>query len=372
MRIGVMLRHFKRQPGGVRTYTNNLLDHLVKLDKINQYVLIYDDKDSVGSYSAYPNVEEIVIKSPSKLTWDQIAMLSVVRNKHLDLIFNPKTSVPLFTNCKKVFVFHGGDWFTFPQNYGILDRFYHNIAAPIYCKKADAVISVSNSATEHITSALRVDPVKIRTVYHGVSGDFRPIEDERALETVRQQYRLPDDFILYVGQIYPMKNVGGIIRAFLKVREKLPHKLVLVGVPGPNSKSDLALINELQLQDDVILTGWIPDEHLPAMYNLADLFVFPSFYEGFGIPLLEAMACGCPIVTSNIDTPVEVVDDAAILVDPSDVNSISEGIYEGLTNQSLRQDLIQKGFKRVKNFGWEESAQDTLALFEWVARDIEL
>jgi glycosyltransferase involved in cell wall biosynthesis len=153
-----------------------------------------------------------------------------------------------------------------------------------------------------------------------------------------------------------MKNVGGIIRAFYSVRKRVPHKLVLVGSPGPKAKSDLALIDEYQLQDDVILTGWVPDEHLPILYNLADLFVFPSFYEGFGIPLLEAMACGCP-----------VVDDAAILVDPSDVNSIAEGIYEGLTNQNLRQDLIQKGFKRVKNFSWEESAKDTLALFESVA-----
>jgi glycosyltransferase involved in cell wall biosynthesis len=370
MRIGVMLRHFKRQPGGIGTYTNNLLNHLVKLDTINQYVFIYSDEDSVGSYSAYPNVEEIVIGSPSRLTWDQIALLSVVRSKRLDLIFNPKTSVPLFTNCKKIFVLHGGDWFAFPQNYGILDRFYHRIAAPIYCQKADAIISVSNSATERIAGALRVDPGKLKTIYHGISDHFKPIEDGRALATVRQQYHLPDHFILYVGQIYPMKNVGGIIRAFLNVRKRLPHKLVLVGSPGPNSKSDLALINELQLQDDVILTGWIPDEHLPAMYNLADLFVFPSFYEGFGIPLLEAMACGCPIVTSNVETPVEVVDNAAILVDPSDVNSISEGIYEGLTNQGLRQDLIQKGFERVKNFSWEESARDTLALFEAVAGDV--
>jgi glycosyltransferase involved in cell wall biosynthesis len=204
---------------------------------------------------------------------------------------------------------------------------------------------------------LRVDPGKIRTIQHGVSDHFKPTKDEEVLAWVRQKYHLPDSFILYVGQIYPMKNVGGIVRAFSSVHKRLPHKLVLVGNPGPKSNGDLALIDKLQLQDDVILTGWVPDEHLPAMYSLADLFVFPSFYEGFGIPLLEAMACGCPIVTSNVETPVEVVDNAAILVDPHDVNSIAEGIYEGLNNEGLRQDLIQKGFKRAKNFSWEESAK---------------
>jgi glycosyltransferase involved in cell wall biosynthesis len=315
MRIGVMLRHIKQQRGGIRTYTNNLLEHLVKLDTANEYIFVYHDEDSAGSYSVYPNVEEIVVGSPSRLTWDQIAMISVVRRKQLDLIFNPKLSSPLFADCKKIFVLHGDDWFTFPQNYEVFDRFYHSIAVSIYCKKADSIISVSNSATQHIIRALRVDPGKIRTIQHGVSDHFKPTKDEEVLAWVRQKYHLPDSFILYVGQIYPMKNVGGIVRAFSSVHKRLPHKLVLVGNPGPKSKSDLALIDKLQLQDEVILTGWVPDEHLPAMYSLADLFVFPSFYEGFGIPLLEAMACGCPIVTSNVETPVEVVDNAAILVD---------------------------------------------------------
>jgi hypothetical protein len=115
MRIGVMLRHVKQQRGGIRTYTNNLLEHLVKLDTVNEYIFIYHDEDSTGSYSVYPNVEEIVVGSPSRLTWDQIAMISVVRRKQLDLIFNPKLSIPLFADCQKIFVLHGGDWFTFPK-----------------------------------------------------------------------------------------------------------------------------------------------------------------------------------------------------------------------------------------------------------------
>jgi hypothetical protein len=145
MRIGVMLRHFKQQPGGIGTYTNNLLDHLVKLDAVNQYIFIYNDENLVGSYSEYPNVEEVAIGSLTKLTWDQIAIPSVVRSKHLDLIFNPKVSIPLFANCKKIFVLHGGDWSAFPQNYDTLDRLYHNLAAPMYCKRADAMGALPNS-----------------------------------------------------------------------------------------------------------------------------------------------------------------------------------------------------------------------------------
>jgi glycosyltransferase involved in cell wall biosynthesis len=201
MRIGVMLRHVKQQRGGIRTYTNNLLEHLVKLDTVNEYIFVYHDEDSAGSYSVYPNVEEIVVGSPSRLTWDQIAMISVVRRKQLDLIFNPKLSIPLFADCKKIFVLHGGDWFTFPQNYKVFDRFYHSIAVSIYCKKADSIISVSNSATQHIIRALRVDPGKIRTIQHGVSDHFKPTKDEEVLAWVRQKYHLPDSFILYVGEI---------------------------------------------------------------------------------------------------------------------------------------------------------------------------
>jgi glycosyltransferase involved in cell wall biosynthesis len=237
---------------------------------------------------------------------------------------------------------------------------------PLYCKKADAIISVSNTATKDTINALKVDPRRIRTIYHGVNGHFKPINDERALAAERQKYHLPDHFILYVGQIYPMKNVGGIIRAFLKVRQQASHKLVIVGSPGPNCQRDLALIDQYQLHDNVILTGWVPSEDVPVLYNLADLFVFPSFYEGFGIPLLEAMACGCPIVTSNRETTVEVVDDAAILVDPADVDDIAAGIYKGLTSQNLRRDLVQKGFRRVNKFSWETSARETLSLFESV------
>jgi glycosyltransferase involved in cell wall biosynthesis len=364
MKIGIMLRHFRHQPGGIGTYTNNLLDHLLQIDTDNQYTLIYNEEGSLGSYSDYPNVHEVVVKSISKGAWDQVAVPAVAEREQLDVIFNPKLSIPLLAKCNKVFVMHGGDWFRFPGNYGLMDQLYHRIAASIYCKNADAIISVSHSATKDIIDALGISPDKITTVYHGVSPNFCPEIADEKLEALREKYKLPDQIILYVGQIYPMKNVEGIIRAFINIRKRLPHKLVLVGQPTSKGQHELALIDRFQLRDDVILTGWVPDEDLPVFYHLASLFVFPSFYEGFGIPLLEAMACGCPIVTSNSGATSEVVEDAAVLVDPWDVNSISDGMYRVLTDDVLKGVLIQKGLQRVKAFSWGKCARETLGVLE--------
>ncbi|MFQ5998545.1 MAG: glycosyltransferase family 4 protein [Candidatus Bathyarchaeia archaeon] len=368
MKIGVMLRHFKRQPGGLGTYTNNLLDYLLKIDTKNHYVFTYKDENLLGSYLPYPNVEEIVVRSSSNLTWDQIAIPTVAKRKELDLIFNPKLTVPIFSRCKKLFTMAGGDWFVFPHNYVWYDRIYHKVFAPLYFRSADAIISISESATQDIINNVKVDEEKIHTIHLGVNEHFRPIDDEQHLEAVARRYNLPEHFILFVGQIYPMKNVGGIIKAFAKFHKQIPHKLVIVGKPGLKYKKELALIDKYNLGKHVTLIGWIPYEDLPAFYNLAELFLFPSLYEGFGIPLLEAMACGCPVVTSNRGATGEVVGDAAMLVDPTDASSISNGVYDVMTQPELRQDLIDRGFKRVKNFSWERCARETLALFESLNR----
>ena len=364
MRIGIMLRHLKDQRGGIGTYTRNIVNQLVKNDRNNQYFFLYKDKDLIGSYAHYPNVEEVVVNGSTKLIWDQVAVPRIAKSKKIDLIFNPKSSIPLTAPCKKVLVLHGADWFVFPQNYNLFDRFYHKMSGQLYCEHASAIISVSEDATKRILENTRINPEKIKTIYHGVSKHFRPIENREELEKIRNKYKLPEHFALFVGQIYPMKNVGGIIEAFFRLSRRIQHKLVIVGKPELKYKKELALIDKYNLRDEITRTGWIPDEDLPAFYNLAELFIFPSLYEGFGIPLLEAMACGCPIVTSNRGATREVVGDAAILVDPRDPEGIATAMYDVLTHKELRQDLIERGFKRVGNFSWEKHCFETLVLFE--------
>jgi glycosyltransferase involved in cell wall biosynthesis len=363
MNIGIMLRHIESQRGGIGTYTVNLLRNLFPSDRENRYFLFYRNSAAIGRYDGHPNVREIVVNSRTNLTWDQIAVPRAAKEHKIDLIFNPKLSVPIFASCKVVFVMHGGDWFVFPENYRFWDRAYHKLSTPAYFRRADSIISVSNSASADIVRHTGVDPRKLVTIYHGVGEHFSPIEDDRRRGTLRQKYNLPEKYLLYVGQIYPMKNFSGILKAFSALRKTVPYKLVVVGKPALKFEKELKLIDTLGLQEDVIRIGWVADEDLPAIYGMATALVFPSLYEGFGIPIIEAMACGCPVLTSNRGATAEVAGDAALLVEPTEVASISEGMHRLIEDADLRERLIAKGLRRCRDFTWENCAKRTIALF---------
>jgi glycosyltransferase involved in cell wall biosynthesis len=359
-----MLRHVGKQSGGIGTYTNEIVRHLLKADSENEYILFYQEKAQAGSFGVHPNVKEVTLRAPSKMIWDQVVMPFAAKRERCDVLFNLKLSVPFLSPCKTAFVIHGADWFMFPRNYPFLHRVYHKFFMMFYIKRADAVVSISTNATQLLLKAGLAPDKKIATIHHGVNGRFLAEPAAGHLERVRQRYNLPDRFILFVGQIYPMKNLSAIIRAFALLRGRLPHKLVIVGKPLSRYQDEFDLVEKLGLSSDITFTGWVPDEDLPAFYRLADLFLFPSLYEGFGIPLLEAMASGCPIVTSNAGACPEVVGDAALIADPRDDNAIADAVYRLVTDDSLRSDLRKKGLKRAQLFSWASAAQRTLTFLK--------
>lgn len=365
MRIGLMLRHQGRQPGGTGTYTNMMVRHMLALDRRNEYVLLYDDESRRNSYASYRNVREIVIPSRFKVLWDQVIVPWVARRERLDVVFNLKLSVPLLAPCPTMFVQHGADWFVMPEQYPLLDRWYFTLFAPLYWRKAARIVSVSKDAERRLASLMDDrTSAKLCTVYHGVDRRFRPQQDPAALRAFREKYAIAFPFVLYLGQIYPMKNVGNLIRAFARLRGRVPHRLLIVGKPLVKAEEDLGLIEALGVGDIVRRVGWVPDEDVPLFYDAAELFAFPSIYEGFGIPIIEAMASGCPVVTSTGGACPEVAGDAALLVDPLDVDSIAAGIYRGLTDQPLRAELRARGLVRAREFTWERSARQTIDLLE--------
>jgi glycosyltransferase involved in cell wall biosynthesis len=366
MRIGVMLRHLPTESGGIGRYTTKLLHHLLRIDTKNDYVILHKDTCAIGRYHGLPNVRELSKSAPAKLLWDQVIVPRLAKTLKLDLVFNPKISAPWRAPCNTVIMLHGADWFEVPQSYSLPNRIYHQLAATLYSHKADAIIAASNDAAARLEQWVPAVKGKIVAIHHGVDNEFHPMLDHHALAAVREKYRLPDRFLLYVGKIYPMKNVSGIIRAFSHLRDRIPHKLVIVGPRGPRADRELAPIRTYGLEDDVVLLGRVPDQDLPAIYNLADAFLFPSLYEGFGIPLLEAMACGCPVVTSVAGACPEVVGDAAVLVDPGDARAIAAAAHDVVTNPALAQTLRAKGLVRAQAFTWERSARETLAVFERV------
>ena len=368
MRIGIMLRHYEQHEGGVKHYTKTLLPLLFTLGAQHRYVLVYQNPKLLGTYAAYPNVEELVSAVPGTILWDQVAFPWATRNRRLDIIFNPKFTVPFLHPAKKIFVLHGSEWFAIPGHFKWYDRVYCHTLVPWYCRRADAFIAVANKVKEDAVRYAHADPNKIYPIYNAIDPrQFYLIEDEARLAAVRARYRLPEKFILWVGQIESRKNVKRLLRAFAEIARDFPHQLVIAGEQRWSTRDELSEVAPLGLERRIRFLGWVPHSDLPAIYRLADLFAFPSLYEGFGIPLVEAMACGCPVLTANTCAPPEVVDGAGYLVDPYDVGGIAAGLRITLSDAALRAAMVARGLERAKDFSWEKSAREVLAVFDAVA-----
>jgi glycosyltransferase involved in cell wall biosynthesis len=368
MRIGIMLRHYEQHEGGVKHYTKTLLPLLFTLGAQHRYLLIYRNPKLIGTYAAFPNIEETVSRVPGTVLWDQLAVPWITRHRQLDILFNPKFTVPLLHPAKKIFVLHGSEWFAIPRHFKWYDRLYCRAVVPGYCRAADAFIAVSEQVRQDAVRYVHADPRKIFTIHNAIDPrQFHLIEDQALLAAVRARYRLPEKFVLWVGQIESRKNVKRLLRAFAQIAGEFPHRLVIAGDERWSTREELSEVPELGLEGRIQFLGWVPHTDLPAIYRLAELFAFPSLYEGFGIPLVEAMACGCAILTANTCAPPEVVDGAGYLVDPYDVGAIAAGLRALLGDPALRARLIARGLERAQAFSWEKSARQVLAVFDAVA-----
>lgn len=367
MRIGIMLRHADQHGGGVMVYTRNLLDHLLSLPGGHEFVLLYHHGNHLDDYRHLPNVSATAMAMPTRLLWDQLAARSLARRHGLDLIFNPKYSLPLYSHIPGVFVCHGLDWYVMPWGSKWTDRLSHRFLMPRYAKQAAGIIAVSDTTRSHVLEFWDVAPEKVRTIYHGVADHFlRPVAPA-LIDEVRRHFRLPTRFVLFVGQIYPPKNFERLLTAYARVGPARGIHLVVAGGHVQRSAAaHLALIETLGIREWVISAGWIEHEKLPAFYSLAEALVMPSLYEACPSPPIEAMATGCPVVTANRYGTRDVVQDAAVLVDPESTDSIAEGIERILSDDVLREQLIARGRERAKFFAWDRCARETLDFLEQV------
>jgi glycosyltransferase involved in cell wall biosynthesis len=387
MKIGVMLRTIDAKKG-IGIYTQNLMDHLLPLDTKNDYVLFYYNSKFIGRYARYEHVQEKLIEAPltppslrglyfptlyrhgavwdqvRQAIWDQLKIPIAAKREGLDIIFSPTDSIPLLANCKTVMVLHGSEWLVYPQWFRLRDRLHIRIMMPLYCKKASYLLSNSNVTKRNFINILKIAENKIKTTHLAFDPRFKRLDDNARLKSIREKYSLPERFILYVGRIYPGKNFGNLIKAFSKIHSTIPHNLVVAGHPRWGHQEEFASVEKLGLQEKVVFAAWVPQGDLVGFYNLADAFILPSLYEAFGIPLLEAMACGCPVITSNTGAPPEITDGAALLVDPHNPDEIGEAIRKVLADSALRQDLSERGLHRAALFSWEKCARETLAVFE--------
>jgi len=362
MRIGFMLRNL-RELGGIKVYTVNLLEELLALEAGHDFVFLYDHPSLLGSYARRRQVQEVLVRFPTKLGWDQIAVPLAARRLGLDLIVNPKLSVPLLSGRPAVFTLHGAEQFAVRHVFKRHDRIYTRLMMPLFCRRAAAIISTTQMGIDEIVGYIGVDRRKLHPVHEAAHTRFRPLPAAE-LAAVKERYRLPDRFVLFVGGLSPLKNFSNLLRAMALLEEDIP--LVAVGFLRWKYAQDVALVEELGLRDRVRQTGFVPDEDLPAIYNLASLLVLPSLYEGFGIPILEAMACGCPVVTSRTGCGPEVAGKAALLVDPYRPEDIAAGMRRVLGDPRLAAELVRRGREQAAGFSWHKAARESLAIYEAV------
>ena len=366
MRIGIMLRSYDEK-GGVGVYTQNIVKELLRIDTKNEYVLLYRDPRNLGRFADHPNVNEIHVRAPGKAMWDQIAVPITCWRHGIDVLFHPKFTAPLLAPSKVVMTVHGADWFIPEQAkfYGKLDVAYLKLFMPLYMRKCATVISVSQLTTENYYSVFSLPPGKVRTVYFGPARLFRRVEDSAEIARVRSRYDLPDRFILTLTKRLGdgRKNLGNLLRAYALYHERSsePCRLVVGGKDCHLFREDYA-IPESGYGADVIFPGWIDQADLPAVYSMAELYLYPSNLEAFPIPITEAMSCGTPIVTSDANGLRELADDAAILVDPEDPEAIGDAIARVVADPELRLELRDRGLERSRMFRWDKCARETLEI----------
>jgi glycosyltransferase involved in cell wall biosynthesis len=235
-------------------------------------------------------------------------------------------------------------------------------------RRATSLVTVSNSTRRDLLRLHGVAPERVSVVHEAASPEFRPILDRGVLDALRARYRLPERFLLYVGTIEPRKNLSRLMEAFAHARAAgIPQELVCVGPYGWSSRDLSSQIERLGIASHVHFTGYVPFEDLPGLYNLGEFFVFPSLYEGFGLPVVEAMACGTPVITANTSSLSEIAADAAETVDPTSVEALTAAIRKLAEDREWREELSTRGLARARAFSWTQAARDMLAVYQRAA-----
>ncbi len=377
MRIGIDARVLLKPKTGVGRYTRNLISNLLLIDQKNEYILFTDTKlginFSAGNYKEkviwLPNFGEESIRKLGSPVWMNSCLPWGLRKEHVDLLFCPNSISPIRQTCKKVLVIHDLSPILFSGLHSRFHSFYLRRTFLSEIKNISKIITVSQSSKKDIIQLFSVPEDMIKVIYSGVGNIFKPINDRGVLNEKLQEYALTaKEFILYVGALNPRKNLIKLVHAYCELRKSshIEHRLVIVGGKNRFYATIYTVAKNLGLENDVVFTGYIPDDDLPYIYSGADLFVYPSFYEGFGFSPLEAMACGTPVISSNVSSIPEITEDAAILVNPNDVNDIAKAMQEVLTNKDLRKRMVHKALERASFFSWKKTAEKTLKVFEEV------
>ncbi len=365
MRIGIDAHAVGSGLGGNESYITGLLDALGRIESHHEFVAYFASEGAASSWRGrYDNIvvrqfrthsrlARLLMELPARAARDRVDVL------HVQAVAPPVGLVPIVATV------HDICYEFFPEYFERSEALQLRAAIRMTAHRARRIITVSETTKRDIIDVYGIPPAKIDVAYNGVDhGRFRPSGDGSG---VLVRYGIRSPYVLAVGNLQPRKNLGRLIDAFAMLRRsrpELPHRLVLVGKAAFRHSETHERVRERGLEDRVIFTGYVPNEDLPALYGNAAVFAYPSLYEGFGLPVAEAMACGAPVLTSDRASLPEVAGDGAVLVDPENTSSIQEGLLRILADPALAGTLAARSTQRAQTFTWESAARTTLACFE--------
>ncbi len=355
---------------GIHRYIAELLYHLPLADPETAYTAFAPRSSPHTGGVPVRSTRWPTARPIARIVWEQVFQPALVARERLDVLHGLAFVSPLIRPCPTVVTVHDLSFELFPKLFHNANGVYLRLLTRLSCRGAARIIAVSESTRADVARYYGVPGERIVTIAHGVSPNFYP-RSEAELAEFRRARGLPDPFVLFVGTLEPRKNLTVLIEAFGQVisqdtARSCRLKLVLAGGKGWYYEQIFATIERLGLKDRVVWAGYIPEGDLPLWYNAADVFAFPSRYEGFGMPILEAMACGTPTVTSTASSLPQIAGDAALSVCPEDVGAWADALQRVLSSAALRQELRAQGIARAAQFTWEETARRTAGVYRQI------
>ncbi len=368
MRIAIDAHSVGAKLGGNESYAVNLIEALAEIDSVNDYTLYVTTPEAHDRFhQRWPNFRVRSTLPHTPLIRIPLTLSAELRKNPVDVLHVQFTAPP-FCPCPAVVSIHDLSFEHLPQTFNVRSRTQLRLTVRHSAKRAAKILTLSEHTRRDLIETYRVDAERITAIPLAAPTHFGPIDDTKELQRVRHTYGIDGDYFLSVGSIQPRKNLARLVKAYALLRSensavKLP-KLVLAGKCAWLYDETLRALDQSGVKDAVVLTGYVPDKDLPALYSGALCFVYPSYFEGFGLPPLEAMKCGTPVVVGNRTSLPEVVGDAGLTVDPFDVDAIAAGIKRLLYDSDLRRDLSLRGQQRAAEFDWRETARRTLKVYE--------
>lgn len=374
MRIGIDGRAAKWYRGtGIGTYTYQLIKCLNNIDSINNY-LLFMPENFKGDIWLKKNFKLNNAPQNDKINfWEEIIIPNIIKNNKIDLYHVPQNGVglPIDKNCRFIITLHDVIPYRMPETVSSRYLKIFSEYIPKIVPLCDGIITVSNFSKKDIVKSFNFPEDKIYVTHLASEDIYKPMDKRISRYVARKYYSITEDYILYVGGFSPRKNILGLIDSFSKLitSYKKPLFLVIAGKKGASYAIYKERTEKLNISDKVLFPGFISIEHLPYIYNAAELFVYPSFYEGFGLPPIEAMACGIPVITSNTTSLPEVVGKGALLIDPLNRDDLCEAMLKVLSDNTLKNKLIYSGIKRASELSWKKTIRNTINIYNKIMND---